>query len=266
MNTTKQLLALLRFQMAWTFPFVMFLPLALGLPFLLQFFTTLKLGLLFASIEFLVHDLCSWLVPFIGVALLAPEAVWVGNSNVAQSCGLEFLLTRAVDRRLLLRARAIVFYAVILALPLAAYLMAWRSPALQLVETNRDAYRQVLERIPGSFSDPKSGIIVIPNGNLLLQSWRVWHFLCVAIGAQVIVGFIYPLKYRGYIFWGLFAAALIAPVTPYFTHWSSDEGSSPSTSLFFAFVAHQPFSWLKMIAALILTQFWSEHRFSLAEQ
>jgi len=266
MNSMKQLLVLLRFQTAMN-PFILFMPLVCAMPYALQLLPTLMLGGLFrSSLGMLVRDQISWLLPYIGVAILAPEAAWPGDSNLGLSNGLEFLLTRAVDRRLVLRARSVSYLLVILALPLAAYLVALKSPVLQIEEFDQAAYQEVFHRIPGSISAPKSDIIIIPNGNTLLESWRVWSSLCVAIGVQVFVYFIYPFKHRSYFVWGFFVAVLLVPITTILAYRNAGAIVSPSETLFLAFVARQPLFWLGTIAPLIYAQLWCENRFSRTEQ
>jgi hypothetical protein len=270
MNKTKQFCALLRFQ-AMMNPFIFLMPLALGTPYLTAFFMSSSGSGFHPQLELLISNQSIWLVGFIGVMLLAPEIVQPGASNVMWSTGTEFLLTRAVDRHLVLRARSTFFLLMILTLPVLACLSTLRNPDLLISEYNKVSHQQVLGNIPGSTAEAadKTGMtppIKIPNGNVMIESWRLWSLICVAMGAQIFIYIIYPLKYRKFILWGIFLAVIFLPLLTIGSRATEVESLSVKERIFFAFVGHQPLFWLSTIAVLILGQLWCERRFSKLEQ
>jgi len=265
MNHIKQLLALLRFQLGIS-PFIMILPLVFGTPYLLPFLGPSMLHDFHPTLGLVVQNQNMWLVGFFGILLLAPEVMGSGDANAAWSAGLEFLLTRPVDRRIVLRARSVVYYSLVLALPLAACLSAFESPVLRVTEFQKEAHQEVLDRMPGSIAEEKSNTITIPNGNTMVQGWRLWVFMCIAIGTQVLVYLVYPLRYRRFICWGAFAVIIFVPLATALVRIREGGSFSPKETLFFGFVAHQPLCWVGAIAALILVQLWCESRFSRMEQ
>ena len=92
----------------------------------------------------------SWFfVPLIGSVLLAPELYLFGSAIFSQNSGTEFLLTRAVDRPLLLRVRSILFYGLVLVIPCILFLGTLKSPQLQLKEFDQRISHLILSQIPG---------------------------------------------------------------------------------------------------------------------
>jgi hypothetical protein len=269
MNKIRQFVALLRFQMAIN-PFILFMPLALGMPYFLPFITS-SARIYHPPLESLLSNQNIWLVGLIGVLLLAPELIRPGASNEIWATGTEFLLTRAVDRYLVFRARSAFFYLLILTIPIAAYCSTLRNPSLQITEYDKSSHQKVLAQMPGSTPekadrDGRSQTITIPNGNTLVEGWRLWWFMCAAIGAQVFVYLIYPLKYRKFIWWGTYLVAVFLPLLAVLRHAQEVGHLSTQERMFFAFVEHQPLFWSMAIAGLILAQLWCERRFSQLEQ
>jgi hypothetical protein len=264
MNKITQFWALLKFQVAIN-PFVIFFPLAMGAPYI----TSLTLHNYHPGLYSLLLNQNLFLVGIIGFLLLAPEIMRSGVSAAAWPTGTEFILTRAVDRHLVFRARSVFFYFLVLAIPLFALLAALRNPSLQISEYDKSLNRQVLDHLPGSILAPldneRQGLITIPNGNTLVESWRSLQFLYVAIGTQVFVLLIHPLKYRKFILWGTYLALTLFPLLTIMSGMHKSAGPLSSVTIFFAFAGHQWLAWLMATAALILGQVWCERRFASLE-
>jgi len=270
MNKIKQFRALLRFQ-APVNPAIAFMPLALGMPYLLPFIISSQRHY-HPGLQSLLSNQNIWLVGLVGVMILAPEVLRSTTTNVIWATGTEFLLTRAVDRHLVLRARSAFFYLIILAIPLAAFLFALKNPDIQINEYSKYSQHQVLERLPGSVLMPAGAgdyakTITIPYGNLLVEGWRLWLFLCTALGSQMLIFLIYPLKYRRFILWGTYIGIVFLPLLMLHGSISANDESLPfNEKVFFVFAANQLLLWLVTILALIIGQLWCEHRFVRMEQ
>ena len=155
MNATKQFWTLLKFQLAVD-PVILLFP------------------VIFTIVPFGVDHLMGWnsrygdddnspfsiLVSFfLGVWWLVPTF----SSGVADAkpftlfSEIDFLLTRAVDRHLLYRARACLFYVIILIIPLA--------------------------------------ILFSAKGNLLVKSWHFWISVFAVIVTPILIYISHPLKH-----------------------------------------------------------------------
>ncbi len=106
---------------------------------------------------------------------------------------------------------------------------------------------------------------MIPNGNALVESWRSWEFLSLAIGIQVFLFLIYRLRYRRFIVWGTYLAFVFVPLVGIVIRGYKSGSPSLSVSMFFAFVGHPWLFWPMTIGALILGQVWCERRFASLE-
>jgi hypothetical protein len=205
---------------------------------------------------------------------LAPEIFQFGGAAAIYSSGTEFLTTRAVDRPLLYRSRAMFFYLLILTVPALLFLTALRNPSLQVGEYNKVSHDQILAQLAGSIPAPpdrhgRSTDITIPNGNILAEAWVFWMYLASAIGTQVLIFLIYPLKYRRTIFWTTYMGFIFLPLFSSFSNlrnMGKPEKLPPAESFFFAFANHQVAVWMLTGLALILGQLWCERRFARMEQ
>ncbi len=266
MNKNRQLWALLKFQAAITpFAFIILMPLVLAMPYYMTFVMRLMGHDYHPGFNQLLSNQNLIFVGLIGVMLLVPEVMRTAATSAQWPTGTEFLLTRAVDRNLVFRARAILFYVIILAIPLCVFPFAVVNPSLQIAEYNKIARRQVLDQMAGSMAAPadKDGLpgnLTIPNGNPLVESWRLWTILCVAIVVQLLIFLICPLKWRRYIFWAVVAGIIFIPMSPAFTNKS--DGLSIDEAMFLFFAAHQALIWLVTIVMLFLGQLWCERRFA----
>jgi len=282
MNKLQQFWTLLRFQIrALTIGIFIAYPLLISMTYWIFLHNTPII---------LAHDL-GWLlsgnswffVPLIGSVLLAPELYLFGSAIFTQDSGTEFLLTRAVDRPLLLRVRSILFYGLVLVIPCILFLGTLKSPQLQLKEFDQRISHLILSQIPGSIAvsnnpestptqtkaDQRSAMITLPHGYVLIGSWRLWSFLCTAIATQIFLFLICSLRYQKFLFWVGCLALMFGPLqilSPtrneilWFYFYHSNE------ILFIHFASHQLLCWLIAITALILAQLWCESRFSRMEQ
>jgi hypothetical protein len=267
MNKITQFWALVKFQVAIN-PFVLIFPLAMGAPY---YIVSSTLHDYHPSLDSLLMNQNLFFVGIIGFAVLAQEVMRSPASSASWPTGTEFILTRAVDRHLVLRARSVFFYLLVLVIPVFALLAALRNPSLQINEYDKIAYLEVLDRIPGTMPAPpdkwgRSSIITIPNGNALVESWRSWEFLSLAVGVQVFLFLIYRLPYRRFIVWGTYMAFVFVPLLRIMIRGFKGGGPSPGVTMFFAFAAHQSLFWPMTIGALILGQAWCERRFASLEQ
>jgi len=268
MNSTKQLWALLKFQIMAN-PFVFILVLTFTMHIYLDFLHPIPNY--HPSLDRLLSNYNLFFVGFLGVVLLAPELMQSSASNTGWSSGTEFLLTRAIDRHLLWRARVVLFYLLVLIIPLVVFLVALRNPSLQLDEYNKTSHQQILEKIPESVPLQFNGNvsetdIIIPHGNLLVTSWRIWVFSFVAIITQTIVILVYSMKYRRYILWGIYAAFMAYLFLSIGHHSLLNDVLSNDEILFFYYVSELPLFWIFTVAALVFGQLWSENRFDTCDQ
>ena len=204
----------------------------------------------------------------------APEIFQFGTTAAVYSTGTEFLLTRAVDRSVLYRSRVVSFYLLVLVIPLISLFMAWPNPALQVGEYSKLSHQQILAHLPGSIAAPpdkygRSTNIMLPTGNILVESWHLWIYLMIGVGTQILIFLIYPMKYRRPIFWTIYFGLIFLPL--FFSlhelkQIGKPEKLSSSESTFFIFAAHQPFLWAMTALAVIFGHLWCERRFAHLEQ
>jgi hypothetical protein len=267
MNKTKQFWALVKFVVSIN-PAVFFFPLALAAPYYIPYLTRLRDY--HPDLGTQLFNQNTFFVGLIGFFVLAPEIMQTPTVAASWPTGTEFLLTRAVDRHLVLRARSAFFYLLILAIPLCVLFGTLRTPSLQIREYDKVLYKQVLSQIPGSMPLPaernqRADMITIPNGNALVASWHIWQFLSLAVITQVFVLLISRLKYRRLILFGTYSGLILIPLLAIMRIGRNAEGPSLTESMFFSFVSHQWLIWLTTIAALLLAQLWCERRFANSE-
>jgi hypothetical protein len=271
MNKMTQLWALLKFQLrVYPLQFLIVFPLVLGMTPLI--FTVVLHDP--PGLHILLMNQNLFFVVILGYTLLAPEISRTSATSAQWATGTEFVLTRAVDRGLVMRARAIIFLLAILAVPLVMLPSALLHPVLRVREFVDADQRQIMEHIPGSTFAPAvtaGGIqlrsirdILIPHGSIDIASWRIWSLVSLAIGTELTVLLFYPLKHRMYYLWATFAA--IAGGLIYVNyHITLAKGTDSGEQLFFTFAAHQPIIWAVTLALAYACQIWSEWRFATSE-
>ena len=258
MNTAKQFWTLLRFQVVVT-PFVWVLPIAFCTPLLFMWQEAPSLNLLM-----LTQNL--FLVALLGGLILVPEIFAASSCAQTGGLGTEFIMTRAVDRKIVARAKGALFYVVVWVAPVAIVLYSLWRPDLHVVIYPKLAQLDGLSHIPGSSLVIEKGgrlnVVSIRSGYVLIAAWRAWVVLMLALIVQGFVYFIHPFRHRRYCFWAMLLLVSLAPMLSTF-----QRSSMPwDEYLFFRFAAYQSSFWILALAALIVGQFWCERRFVRLEQ
>jgi hypothetical protein len=259
MTKSRQFWALFKFLAAIN-PMVWIMPLAIGAPlFIYKAISAFDVQMLYSLIS--VQNL--FFVGFLGVWVLVPE---MGQgSRGTSAAGSEFLLTRAVDRPVLYRARAALFYVTLFLIPLVSLAYSFREPELKITLFAKSAVQKCLVSIPGSTRIPnpsgsRLSLISIPQGNVLVDSWHLWMFAVTALGVQVLLALVHPLKHRTFIFFTVFLICIFSLPFEELKLMRAD-GASRMVLFFFSFAAHQAAFWIVTAFVLILGQLWCEHRF-----
>jgi len=266
MNKVKQFWALFKFQTTIN-PFVSFVLIAFIPPFFLTGAYPLSYHPNLSSL-LTVQNL--FFVGFLGAMVLAPERFLSGASNATQFSGTEFLLTRALDRPVLYRSRAAFWYILVFLMPLVSLFYSLKNPDLKVTEYSNIAQQLCLSHVPGSTLEPDpSGnrfpLIVIPQGNVLVEKWHFWMFAVTALSVQALLLLLYPFKHRMLIFYTLFMSSIFVPLI-FDLHHIREQVPSHMERLFFSFAAHQPFFWILTGLTFVLAQLWCERRFARLEQ
>jgi len=266
MSTIKQLWALARFQLAINQALLLCLALGSGFPCIIEclIFRDTKFPL---SLDLLIRNQLIYFVLIFGPMLLAPN---LGNSRKRDSiraAGSEFLITRAVDRHLLFRSRSLLFFFLLLVIPLIGIASSLHHPELKVYAANGDLFQRILHQFPGSIQGPpdtdgKLKDISIPTGNILVGSWRIWLPLCIGVITLISLTLARKVKY---IWWFLMPLGLVLLYyfcfPSVFYHGASGsryDGQDLNTALFFFFATHQALCWLIALPALFLSLFWYE--------
>ena len=258
MTKSRQFWALFKF-LATMGPIFWIMSLTIGLPLLLDEGDAVPV--LFSIL--LVQNLLVFFVGMLGVWALVPE-MGLGASGT-WAAGSEFLLTRAVDRPVIYRARAALLYVAIFLVPLASLTNSLREPELKVMVIAKSAVQKCLASVPGSTRAPdpsgsKGSVITMPQGNVMVSLWRLWIFAVAGFGVQVLGALVYPLKHRAFIFSAVFLLCVFAPIFAEFQLPRAD-GAAHMVLFFCSFVAHQAAFWIVTALVLILGQLWCEHRF-----
>ena len=265
MSSIKQLWTLARFQLAIT-PGVLLLAVANGFPCIIEYFLFIyRKGP--TDLDLLISNQLIYFMFIFGPNLLAPDLGSSGKINSLRASGTEFLLTRAVDRHLLFRSRSLLFFFVLLIIPLISLAASLHHPGLNIFESNSSLYYRVMQVLPGSIpqapdTDGKLKEIFLPNGNILIGIWRIWLPLCIGVITLLFLTLASKVKYIWWLLMPLGVALIFYFCFPsVFFHGSSDtgrEGLNLNTALFFFFATHQLFCWLIAISALFLSLYFYE--------
>jgi hypothetical protein len=259
MNTSKQFWSLIRFQAAVS-PFIWILPIAFATPLFFMVRDDSPLNQLVMSQNL-------FLVVLFGALLIAPEVFTSCSAQQTTGLGPEFIRTRAVDKQVLVRARAAFFYAVLFAAPLGLILYSLWSPDLRVSIYSKVVRLDCLSHVPGSalVTDARehANLVSIPSGRFLVAEWHAFGLVVLAAAVQVFVYWTYPSRFRKLLFWALIIGISAAPLAD--ALWQRH--SMPcSVRLFFLFAGHQALSWTLAAGILILGQLWSERLFARLEQ
>jgi len=284
MNKTKQFWTLVKFQILVN-PTVWMLPVFFLIPHLVTYSTFAK----FSSLDLLLGTSNMIFAVIFGIYVLSPESVQRKSGGISVS-STEFLLTRAVDRRMISRARVFIYYCFISVVPLGMWIYSYNHPDIQVFAYERNEQELILSHLPGSAAvrdhmqeelhshlsststardrENMDTNIMIPNGNILIQEWVLSTYVMLALGMQVIILAVSNLKYRTFFQWGLYFALLISmtgmPFLTILTHASKQISWMESSFLYFS--THQIIWWITAIVLFLLGQVWCERRFTNTEQ
>jgi hypothetical protein len=271
MTRTRQFFALFKFQTTIN-PFIWFVPIA--------FMTPLVLPLLIGHISddyhpgfsLLLSNQNMFLIGIFGAMILAPEKFQLGATQMVSTFyGSEFILTRAIDRPVVYRAKAAILYVLILVLPCLGILNALRQPDLVVGESAAAVQQACLSNLPGSDLESAKwdrhghhSLIAIPRGNVLVAEWQLWVFIVAALVMQVAIMILYPFKYGRILFWAFFFGLIFVPLFDL----TSIRTDMPTINerLFFGFAGNEIVCWGVTAGAVVIGQLWCERWFARLEQ
>ena len=268
MNSAKQFWALFKFQ-ALANPFLLVLPIAFSFPMLLPLLGRYAVA---SDVDFFELTFNPMLAP-VGVfaaMIMAPDRLMFagGGASMAQF-GSEFVLTRAVDRPVVYRARAALLYVLLLVLPLLGLVHAAQHPDVVVREYTPKIQQQALALAPGSALLPpdsahgKPSQIAIPRGQLLAAEYQLLTPLLLLCLMQIGVLLLHPLRYGKVIFWCLYVALAFAP----FLSIPSAHSALPTLSerAFFLRAGHELVVLAATAVVFIATQLVCERWFARLE-
>jgi len=159
MNTSKQFWTLVKYQLSVN-PFILLFPAVFVVPFCVDYLFHWTPRTLHPGTDLPLDDSSLFVVIIIGSIWLVPSFLFNAANGMSLSSlsGTEFILTRAVDRHLVYRARVCLFYVIVLIYPLIIFF------ALQ--------------------------------GNPLVQRWHLWIYLLAVVISPVLTFINYPLRNR----------------------------------------------------------------------
>jgi len=223
-------------------------------------------------------EISNWYIGFLPSLVLSSGRFRAVRSWVGMP--IEFLVSRAIDRRILYRSMVTLFYLAVLIVPVSIFLFSKNLDARVYIYAG-ESPEPCLSHVAGSslLPPPKHSfgqqLILIPNGTRLFAQWRLWFFLV----AMSILQFFVLLQFKpfdlsrhlpGYehflfgLLWRLLftAVALFGGLVMIVVFLLVFSG----LPLFYAFAAHQTVFWLLTVPALILGQFCCERLFARLEQ
>ncbi len=265
---TRQFFALLRFS-ALINPFIWIFPLAFGFPALMMNQMNLPGP---ESLDSLLSVQNLFFVAIIGVSVLAPDMMQTRFSRAAASwSGSEFLLTRAIDRPCLYRARAALVFALALVLPVVLIARSVSAPDLTVTGNSKPLQSACLSAVAGAKSMPdptnhRATLLFLPRGSVLVSEWQLWYVIMTLLLVQLLIPVIAPFKYGLFIFYIVFVCGTLAP-----SYWRLHEighhgqRQNLEESIFFFFTSHQLLFWLGTALACIGCQLACERFFTRQE-
>jgi hypothetical protein len=218
MKPLPQFFALLRYHL-FASPWIWVFPFAFGLqPVILLAATPSwrSLGVVISSVPMI----------FVGQLMVvsfvfAVEKMFVGNSwltaqthQQVQTFSGDFLLTRAIDRSVLFKARTALYWMLVL-LPFVILLtvVLWK-PALEIemplkAPNHADFY---LTHLPGAEitkTTKSTQVVTSPYGNVVLAAAMTLAGAAAATFWQTVLYLILRLRFRKVIFWGFFMGGIM---------------------------------------------------------
>lgn len=217
MKTPSQFWTLFRFH-AFASPWIWVMPLALGFQGFIgmtRFYGDLDTALIF-------FNQLSWIPLIIAAMVFLPEFFLGGAWTTAQTqqqvqtFGADFILTRAVDRTSVFRARGALFWCII-GLAVASWIVAAAfKPSFTLELSSRSGAVQnagyYLQHLPGSFIEKtaQNGDVTIkaPFGNLQIKLLMGAAALFISAVWLILLPLISRLPHRRWIYWGVFIVGI----------------------------------------------------------
>lgn len=217
MKPSQQFFALLRYQSSAS-PWIWLIPIAFGI----QPVLILSMGSNWNSLMMPMTSLTMLAVSPIMVAsfVFAAEKMFAGSAGLtaqtnvqAQSYSPDFLLTRAIDRPILFRARSVLYWVLVI-LPFLVLLgMAIWKPAMEiempLKQPNRAEY--YLSHLQGAEivkTTKSTQVVASAHGNIGLAASMILFCLAAAAIWQAVVFSILKLPFRKFIVFGVFFASI----------------------------------------------------------
>ncbi len=167
---------------------------------------------------FIFFNQAFWMPLVVAAMVFLPEFFMGGGWMMARSrqqgvtFGVDFLLTRAVDRASVFRCRGLLFWGMILVAVVVWVAVALFRPeiTLQLSSRGGEIQKQAyyLDHIPGSFVEKtaQNGNITInaPMGNIQIKVLMAMVTILMASVWVIVLPLIARLPHRKGIYWGLF--------------------------------------------------------------
>lgn len=229
-------------------PFSWFFPIASVSPLFIHYISTPGYH---PSLASLIGSQNLFFVVIIAVFSLAPG---ISLQTRIQKSGTEtdFILTRAVNRSMVYRARATHFYLLVLVVPMTLLLLSLRDPMLFVSENSASNQQKILREDPGNIlilndKNYPNQLISMSQGKVLLESWHCWQCLMFSVIIQLLLFSIGPLKIWNVIYYTL--ATLMLIYMPFYM-------------IFMVYLTHQWLFWICAILTLILVELACEQRFS----
>lgn len=216
MKPLQQFFALLRFH-ACASPWIWIFPVAFGMQSCISLMTRENWGNLTVA---LAGSSMMWITPMMLASMLFIPELFVGmqgttqqTQQMAQSFSTEFLLTRAVDRPAVFRARAALYWVlVLLPVMLLPVLSLWKpsiSIAVSLTPPGSGAV--YLQNLPGAAvtkTTKTTEVITSPTGRLAIAGALALVAVLFASFWQGFVFAIAHLKFKRWIFFTVFIGGI----------------------------------------------------------
>ena len=220
MKPTQQFLALLRFQ-AFASPRIWIFPVAFSIQPCFSFMIgDTWWGGLFLPLS---SSTMLFMIPMMVAAFVFTPELWTGMAGAnlqaqqnLQGCSADFLLTRAVDRPVVFRARAALFWILVLlpAIFLLAVALRWPSVSIEVPLKPPGAGRVFLETLAGASVTKTTSYaetIFSPTGRLAIIGTLMLLSIACSAFWQGFVFAISGLKFKRWIFFSAFVGVIGFP-------------------------------------------------------
>lgn len=260
MNTWKQFWALSRFEFRMKWVLVLLVPVV----FSISNFDLSKDN----SLSFLVLPPNFTFVAIFALQLLAPE-IFQSMYGKVYGSSLDILFSSAVERRLIWRARTMLFYLLLLLSALiGAVRIISQSDDLHLRAWSQKEALAYVEKLPGSVvsTDTEDDIhVTVQGGGYTLSSWYLWINFVILFIVQGIVVLIWPLRWRRFLFWAAFILIMSAPLLGILPVFFNSKNTFTAEDVFYLYFQHPWLAWGLLFCVLIPGQLRCERRFGRME-